>query len=80
MKILVVEDTKYMRTVLHDFLHDAGHKDIITVPSAEESFNILGIANRCLDIRPLDVGCILMDIAMPGINGIDACRRIKTFD
>jgi len=80
MKLIVIEDTKYMRTVLQDFLHNAGYRDVLAAASAEEAFNILGISNGKLNSHPLDVGCILMDIAMPGIDGIEACRKIKTFD
>ena len=82
MKILIIEDTKYMRTVLQDYLFDAGYKEVETAASAEEAFGLLGISQDKLDNLPIpvNIGCILMDIAMPGINGIEACKKIQSFE
>lgn len=81
MQIIVIEDTKYMRTLLQDFLQSVGYRHIITAASAEEAFHILGISSGKHEGGvPLEVGCILMDIAMPGIDGIEACRKIKAVE
>lgn len=79
MSILIVEDTKYERTIMKDVLQKAGHKDIVTAVSANHAFEILGL-NGKPPVRPLDVDCILMDLVMPDVDGIEACKRIRDCD
>ena len=75
MTILIVDDNKTGRIFLSNALGEAGFKDIITAESATDAFEKLGIgsdggANGNIDL-------ILMDVVMPGINGIEACSTIK---
>ena len=77
MKILVVDDTNYMRNTFKDALNKAGYEDILTVDSGEQALELLGISGGKEVSDPIDVGCILMDIVMPGMDGIEACRKIK---
>ena len=79
MKILVVEDSKAMRTHLQNHLQEAGYKEVLAAASAKEAFEYLGIKGDKMESLPLDVGCILMDVVMPEIDGIEACRKIKSF-
>lgn len=78
MKILVVDDTNYMRANFKESLNKAGYKDIETVDCAETALEVLGISDGKMEVASLDVGCILMDIVMPGMSGIEACRKIKS--
>ena len=80
MKILVVDDEPFMRMVIRDYLANNGFNDVVTATSADHSFEMLGILEGRLADEPLSVDCILMDIAMPGTDGIEACRRIKNHE
>ncbi|CUQ68204.1 response regulator [Candidatus Nitrospira inopinata] len=77
MAILIVDDSADQQLLLRSILTNAGHSDVITAESAQTAFSAL----------PLDAGqdrssidLILMDILMPNLNGIDACRLIKQRD
>jgi signal transduction histidine kinase len=65
--ILLVDDEKDFRGVLAKRLGRRGIR-VHEAPGAEEAL-------RLLEETPLDV--IVMDVKMPGMNGIDALKRIK---
>ncbi len=78
MSILIVDDSQDSLRLLEHILKDAGYKDIILAQSATEAFRVLNMNDpACLDV-PVDL--ILMDIIMPEIDGIEACRKIKKRD
>ena len=64
--ILVVEDNDY----LADYLKEKMAEDfnVITVKSAENGLNILKVVR---------VNLVLTDIGMPGMGGVELCRRIR---
>lgn len=66
-KILIVEDEVKIREELATFLKNNGY-DILTV----NDFN-----NTLEDILSKDVDLILLDINIPGINGMHLCREIR---
>lgn len=76
MSILVVDDSKVTCKIIKQILNTEGHKDVITADSAMEAFNQLHMDD--LQDKTLDVDLIIMDIVMPFINGVDACRLIKS--
>ncbi|MBC2722423.1 diguanylate cyclase [Desulfosporosinus sp.] len=74
MAIVIVDDTTFSLEVIKAFLLSAGYVDIITVQSARELYQLLdGQSDR----GKVDLDLILMDILMPEINGIEACRNLK---
>lgn len=67
-EILVVEDTPYSLDLLSELLTQAGY----TVRPAQEG----RMALRSAQVRPPDL--ILLDVRMPGIDGYEVCRRLKS--
>jgi len=65
--VLVVDDSLAVRAHLRSLLESRG-VDVTLADSAEA-----GIAAAAAT----HYGCILMDVLMPGIDGYEACRRIK---
>ncbi len=67
MNILVVDDEKNMRTTLAAILAEEGY----TVAEAGTGEQALELCDR----QAFDV--VLMDVRMPGVNGVDAFRTIR---
>ncbi|MCP9448485.1 MAG: response regulator [Nitrospira sp.] len=74
MAILIVDDSADQQLLLRSVLTNAGHSDVLTAESAQAAFSMLSLDAE-QDRSPIDL--ILMDILMPNLNGIDACRLIK---
>ncbi|MCC6346436.1 MAG: response regulator [Nitrospirales bacterium] len=75
MSILIVDDSADHRLLLQKILVNAGFTDILLAESAEDAFRALGMDSP--DARAGEIDLVLMDIVMPGIDGIQACRSIK---
>jgi PleD family two-component response regulator len=76
MRILVVDDSEDGRDVAEAMLLGAGYEEVITAGSAAEAFKLLAICGPELqEASPVDL--VLLDIVMPGIDGIEACARIR---
>lgn len=66
--ILLADDNEEMRLMLRDLFRSAGHE----VALAEDGLAALSsIQNREPDL-------VILDHAMPGMNGFEVCRRVKT--
>ncbi len=78
MSILIVDDSLSLRFLLATLLKKAGYKDLLQAESAPAAFKILGMENNS-SASP-DIDLILLDIMMPEINGIEACKRIKAVE
>lgn len=77
MSILIVDDERNTRRVIRAYLKGAGYANVLEAASAREAFQYLGIADR--DSQPnTDVDLILMDLLMPEISGVEACRIIRS--
>jgi diguanylate cyclase (GGDEF)-like protein len=79
MGILIVDDLPDNRLPLQSLLRKAGFTDLWTAESAHDAFHMLGMDEsngECGLPRPA-FDAILMDITMPDLDGIEACRRIK---
>ncbi|HLO83936.1 MAG TPA: response regulator transcription factor [Nostocaceae cyanobacterium] len=69
LKILLVEDDELFRLGLRMRLQQ--ETDLEVVAEAEDGEQAVELANS----QPLDL--VLLDIGLPGIGGIEACRQIK---
>ncbi|WP_018665090.1 SpoIIE family protein phosphatase [Heyndrickxia acidiproducens] len=75
MTILIVDDHKVNLFVIENILKNAGFTQYLSFTSANELFNYLHLDNEHAPKVPAD--CILMDIMMPEIDGIEACRILQ---
>jgi diguanylate cyclase (GGDEF)-like protein len=75
MKILVVDDSISQAMLLTGILRQAGYDNIVEAHDAAAALDTLenGVGR---DGDP-DVDLILMDIVMPGMDGIEATKRLK---
>jgi len=66
-RILIVDDEKNMRITLADILQDEGY-EVDTAESGEEAVELCS---------KQAYGIILLDVRMPGMNGVEAFRQIR---
>jgi len=74
MAIVIVDDTTFSLEVIKAYLMKAGYTDVITTKSAKELYELVdGYSDRGM----IEIDLILMDIVMPDVDGIEACRNVK---
>ena len=69
-KILVVDDEKFVRKELGRFLEDKGF-EVVEASNGDEALEVYRRENPHL---------VLLDIRMPGKDGLETLRELKTLD
>ena len=67
MKILIADDSQFMRTMLKDILHGAGYTDTIECADGKEC--MAKYASEKPDL-------VLLDIIMPEMDGMEVLKKI----
>ncbi len=67
-KILIVDDDKSVRDFLERFLKQKGYEQARSVATGQEAIDI---------IQKENMGLVLLDIRLPGMDGIEVLRKIR---
>ncbi|GAB1480067.1 hypothetical protein MASR2M74_26390 [Paracoccaceae bacterium] len=70
MKILLVDDDPVFQDILTHSLRALGHEDITKATSAADALVTLQVQTAPFD-------CILLDIQMPGMDGVSLCQVLR---
>lgn len=70
-RIMVVDDTTFMRNILKDFFHSNGYEVVAEAANGAEAINLY---------RSHRPDLITMDLTLPVVNGLQALKEIKAFD
>jgi serine phosphatase RsbU (regulator of sigma subunit)/serine/threonine protein kinase len=73
-RILIVDDSPSQRLLLRSMLKAEGHDNVVVAESAHAAFEQLGL-DRPQGKTAVDL--VLLDLSMPEMGGLEACRRIK---
>jgi len=66
-KILIAEDSQFMRNVLKDILKEAGFEDVVEAENGQQAL-------EKYDSEKPDL--VLLDIIMPEVDGIEVLKKI----
>ncbi|WP_417808341.1 response regulator [Thioclava sp.] len=71
IRILAVDDDPFILDIVPAIAGNAGFADVTVASSAEEALDLIAAS-------PTPFDCLLLDIRMPGMDGIDLCARVRT--
>lgn len=69
-KILVIDDEKYLNRLVQFNLSDEGYK-VVTVLDGRSGLEVLA---------EQDIGLVILDLAMPGMDGFEVLKEMKSDD
>ena len=67
-RILIVDDSYYMRTMLKNLLGDAGYEIVGEAPNGEEAINLA---------KSLNPDLVTLDVILPDTTGLEVLKNIK---
>ncbi|MDH4263493.1 MAG: response regulator [Spirochaetia bacterium] len=70
-RVLLVDDLKFIKQIERKALEESGHQIVGDAKNGLEAIQLY------MEIKP-DI--VLMDITMPEVNGLEALKKILTFD
>lgn len=75
-RVLIVDDDASASAALQLILTAGAFDEITLAANADDAFGVLNLADDDPEIPPA-VDVIVLDIVMPGLDGIEACARIR---
>lgn len=69
--VIIADDAQFMRVILKDLLEDLGYDVVAEAADGDQ------VVQRYRDLHP---DLVLIDITMPGRDGVAACRDILAHD
>lgn len=82
MRILIVDDNPTNVIIIREILKKEDYRNFITASSAIDMLKLLGVGagEENAQPRPSDVDLILLDMMMPEMDGIEACRVVQQYE
>ncbi|MGG6313958.1 PP2C family protein-serine/threonine phosphatase [Paenibacillus macerans] len=79
MRILIVDDNPTNIIIIREILKKEQYRNTVAVASARDMFERLGVKSleTIEESGPSDVDLILLDMMMPEMDGIEACRQLQ---
>jgi DNA-binding response OmpR family regulator len=70
-KVLIVDDDPMIRALVQAMLEAEGFK-VVIAEDGEQGIKLLDTQPR-----PIDLNLVILDVVMPGMNGLDVLTRMK---
>ena len=70
-RVLIVDDDPMIRNLVKAMLENDGFQ-VLVAEDGQQGLDIIAAENR-----PIDIALIVLDVVMPGINGLDVLTRLR---